>query len=379
MTMTAEPDAQSQARQESLPAAEPSRPDTRLAAAIIGTGKISEEHLRYLKRDPHVSVVGVCDLSPSLAKYAVERFGAQKAFTDSRQMLEEARPDVVHVLTPPQTHVKLVSDALNAGAHVIVEKPVAPTNAEFQQLWDLARSRDRWLIEDHNYRFNQPIRAIERLLREGKLGEVREVEVRMTLAIRKVGGRYVDEALPHPSHQMPAGVLHEFITHLCYLALRFLPRVDDVWAEWSNVGGGTLFKYDDLDALVIGGGVHGRIRFTCHGAPDAFTVMVRGSRGWAETDLFQPYLRVVMPRQGGAQLSPLINHLANGLSLATAGVKGFRNKILQHTPYEGLGTFLTRTYAALRAGRQPPVTYDDMDGASRLVDELVKCQGEAAG
>jgi len=184
MTMTADTDAPSHARQESLPAAASSRTSSRLKAAIIGTGKISEEHLRYLKRDPHVGVVGVCDLSPSLAKYAVQRFGAQKAYTDSQLMLQEAKPDVVHVLTPPHTHVKLVTDVLTAGAHVIVEKPAAPTNAEFQQLWKLARSRDRYLIEDHNYRFNQPILAIERLLREGKLGDVREVEVRMTLAIR---------------------------------------------------------------------------------------------------------------------------------------------------------------------------------------------------
>jgi len=374
MTMTADPDVQPKGRQETLPAPAASRPDQQLKAAIIGTGKISEEHLRYLKRDPHVTVVGVCDLSPSLARYAVEKFGAQRAFTDSRQMLEEAHPDVVHVLTPPHTHVKLVSDALTAGAHVIVEKPVAPTNQEFQRLWELARSHDRYLIEDHNYRFNQPILAIERLLRAGKLGDVREVEVRMTLAIRKAGGRYEDQALPHPSHQMPAGVLHEFITHLCYLTLRFMPRVDEVWANWANVGGGTLFKYDDLDSMLIGGDAHGRIRFTAQNAPDCFTVAVRGSRGWAETDLFQPYLRVVMPRAGGTQLSPLLNHLSNGLALAKASVKGFADKILQHTPYEGLGTFLARTYTALRTGTQPPVTYEDMNRASKLVDELVKCQ-----
>ena len=374
MTMTAEPDVQPQGRQETLPTGAASRPSQSLKAAIIGTGKISEEHLRYLKRDPHVSIVGVCDLSPSLARYAVEKFGAQRAFTDSRQMLEEAKPDVVHVLTPPQTHVKLVGDALTAGAHVIVEKPVALTNEEFQQLWELARSRDRCLIEDHNYRFNQPILAIERLLRDGKLGDVREVEVRMTLAIRKAGSRYEDQALPHPSHQLPAGVLHEFITHLCYLTLQFMPQVDEVWANWANVGGGTIFRYDDLDALLIGSGVHSRIRFSAQNAPDCFTVTVRGSRGWAEADLFQPYLRVVMPRAGGAQLSPLVNHLGNGLTLAKASVKGFANKILQHTPYEGLGTFLARTYAALRAGKQPPVTYDDMNRASKLVDELVACQ-----
>jgi predicted dehydrogenase len=350
---------------------QPHMATTRLRAVVIGTGKISEEHLRFLGTHSDVSLDGVCDLSPSLARYAVARFGARQAYTDSARMLAEVKPDVVHVLTPPHTHEMLVSDALDAGAHVIVEKPVAPTNARFRALWSLAESRGKRIVEDHNYRFNEPILEIERLVRAGTLGDVREVDVRMALGIRKAGGRYVDENLPHPSHQMPAGVLHEFITHLCYLTLRFLPSFDRIAAAWSNAGGGRLFKYDDLDALVVGGPVHARIRFTCQSQPDCFAVTVRGTRGWVETDLFQPHLRVVVPRKGGAQLSPLVNHLANGMGLTGASVRGFRNKVLQKTPYEGLRTFLDRTYHALRTGVEPPVTFDDMDRASRLVDALL--------
>ncbi|MDB5302244.1 MAG: oxidoreductase domain protein [Phycisphaerales bacterium] len=350
---------------------EPAPHPPRLRAAVIGTGKISEEHLRFLGADPHVTLAAVCDLSPSLAKYAVARFGAQQAFTDSSQMLADARPDVVHVLTPPHTHAKLVTDALTSGAHVIVEKPVAPSNREFRDLWSLAQSRGRRIVEDHNYRFNEPVLAIEKLVAERELGDVREVDVRMALGVRKPGGRYMDENLPHPSHRMPAGVIHEFITHLCYLALRFLPSFERVAAAWSKHGNDALFKHDDLDALVIGGPVHARIRFTSHAAPDCFSLTVRGTRGWAETDLFQPHLRVVVPRKGGQQLSPLLNHWMNGAGMMRASLSGFRNKVLQKTPYEGLRTFLDRTYTALRAGDEPPVTYDDMDRASRLVDAML--------
>src|SRR3954469_6031840 len=228
-------------------------PARRLRAAVIGTGKISEEHLRYLTADPGVDLVGVCDLSPSLAKYAATRVKAAAAFSDSAAMLREARPDVVHVLTPPHTHAALVTDALNAGAHVVVEKPVAPSNVQFRDLWGLAESRGRRIVEDHNYRFNEPVLAIEKLLRGGKLGDVREVDVRMALPIRKAGGRYADASLPHPSHNLPAGVIHEFITHLCYLALRFMPGSDTedgtfsrVAAAWSKHGDEPPFKYDDL-------------------------------------------------------------------------------------------------------------------------------------
>lgn len=342
-----------------------------LRAAVIGTGKISEEHLRFLGNSPAASLVGVCDLSLSLAQYAATRFGAHKSYTDAAKMLAEAQPDVVHVLTPAHTHVALARQCLSAGAHVVVEKPVAPTNAEFRELWNEARAANLWIIEDHNYRFNQPVRQIQKLLADGTLGELSEVEIRLVLNIREKGGRLADETLPHPVHYLPAGAIHEFITHLVYLALLFEPRVDRVAAAWRNIGGGSLFKADDLDALLFGGPVHTRIRFSSYQAPDCFTVTVRGSRGWAETDLFQPHLKLYVPRPGGKQLTPLVNQFVNGASLARASTRNFRNKIMQRTPYEGLATFLDQTYSALRQGSEPPVTYADMDAASRLVDALL--------
>jgi hypothetical protein len=159
-----------------------------LRAAVVGTGKISEEHCASSRLTPARRSSAFCDLSPSLAKYAVDRFAAGGAYTDAATMFREAKPDVVHILTPPHTHVALVTEALDAGAHVVVEKPVAPTNADFRKLHEHARSRGLRIVEDHNYRFNEPILAMEKLFADGTLGEHREVEVRMALPIRKAGG-----------------------------------------------------------------------------------------------------------------------------------------------------------------------------------------------
>ena len=66
-----------------------------------------------------------------------------------------------------------------------------------------------------------------------------------------------------------------------------------------------------------------------------------------------------------------MNQLANGVTLMKSSVSGFRNKVLQKTPYEGLRTFLDQTYDALRSGKEPPVTFDDMDRSSRLIEALL--------
>lgn len=343
-----------------------------LTSAVIGTGVISKQHLSFLQESDRANLIGVCDLSPAAASYAANTFEAAAAYTNYTEMLTAAKPDVVHILTPPSTHQMIATDCLKAGAHVICEKPIAPSYSDFQDLWKVSKACDRVLIEDHNYRFNEPIRKIKALVDNGTLGEIQEVEIRIALNVRG-GGRYADKNLPSPSHRMPAGVIHDFITHLCYLVLYFLPEssFDRVSAAWSNHGQDELFKYDDLDAVVIGGQTHGRIRFSCYTAPECFSVTVRGSKGYAETDLFQPYLRSVTPRPGGQQLSPLVNHFVNGCSLVGASFRNFRNKVMQKTPYEGLHYLLGQTYNALSTGQTPPITFDDMALTSQLVEALL--------
>ncbi len=342
---------------------------TKLKSAVIGTGAISKEHLSFLAECDRTHLASVCDLSKAAASYAAQRFGADSIYTDYRQMLDEIKPDVVHILTPPNTHKLIASNCLEAGAHVFCEKPITPTYDEFKELSALAKSHNRWLIENQNYCFNETILAIEKLVADGVLGEIQEVEVRIALPIRD-GGVFADKNLPNPIHKMPAGVIHDFTTHLCSLIVRFIPDFDRVSAAWSNHGGGDLFKYDDLDAIVIAGSAHARIRFSAHTPPKTFNVIVRGSKGYAETDLFQPYLRCVIPRSGEL-LSPLINHFVNGCDLVGASFTNFRNKIMQKTPYEGMHRLLDKTYEALIDGKAPPISFADMERTNRLVNALL--------
>src|SRR5689334_11768722 len=96
-----------------------SRPgDTRgprtLRAAVVGAGNVARQHLACLSDLPTAQVVAVCDLSPAVAESAAQRFAVERHFTDHRAMLEELRPDVVHVTTPPGSHQPIAMDALAA-------------------------------------------------------------------------------------------------------------------------------------------------------------------------------------------------------------------------------------------------------------------------
>jgi predicted dehydrogenase len=367
-----------------IPTVAASRPDRSvrvLRTAMIGGGKISEQHLEPLAGRRDVQVVSICDLSPSLARFEAERFGVPSWSTDYRAMLAEQRPDVVHVLTPPATHAGIVRDCLASGAHVIVEKPAALSNAAFREMWQDADSRGLRLMENHNYRFNAPIRALEAIVDAEEIGRIEEVEVRMALGIRG-GGRYADEHLPHPSHRLPAGVLHEFVSHLGYLLLRFMPehavdRFDSVHASWRNIGGGVLFKYDELDARLVCGSVSGRMRFTTRQWPDHFSVFLRGSQGTASAELFQPGVQITRRRTGGQHLSPLVNSVCGAASMVRCGTGSLWGKIRNRTAYEGLHLLLNQTYDALHSGEALPITFPQMDETSRLIDLLLSSEAQS--
>jgi len=361
---------------ETHPAAMPCLPPLEQPrTAVIGGGKISEQHLRALRTIEGVQLTGICDLSPALAQFTAERFGVAAWYTDYRAMLETGDVDVVHVLTPPATHDRIVRDCLENGHHVIVEKPIALSNAGFRDLWELAASKGLRLVENQNYRCNEPVQKLKSAISAGTIGAIEEIEVRMVLNVRE-GGRYADENLPHPSHQLPAGVIHEFISHLTYLLLHFLPEdkrdhMDCVRAAWRNHGGGALFKYDDLEACGMAGTVHGRIRFSSRQWPDSLTITVRGADGIGTAEMFHARVSIVKRRPGGPHVTPLVNSLAHAAMLTRSGFGSVWGKIRNRTPYEGLHRYLRLTYNAFQSGGEPIVGFRDMDRTTGLIDELL--------
>ena len=207
-----------------------------IKAALIGTGQIARQHLSCLSELPEVEVVGVCDLSPALAESTAERFGIPAWYTDHRRLLDEVRPDVVHVTTPPTSHFPLAMAALDAGAHVIVEKPATVTRAELETLIDHASERGRVVVEDYNYIFNDAPRGILGLMASGEFGAVNHVDVLICLDILASGSPFADPNAPHPCLSMAGGAIADFLPHLASLAHVFIGPHRSVRTLWSKRG-----------------------------------------------------------------------------------------------------------------------------------------------
>lgn len=343
---------------------------SRLRTVVIGCGAIAHEHLGYLSSSARVDLAAVCDASKATAAFMGERFDARDWFTDAVSMLREVKPDVVHVLTPPQTHRALVQMSVEAGAHVICEKPMTGSAAETKALLTEARKHGKFLVESRNLLFNDATIAIDRLVEDGSLGSIREVDVLLSLDL--TAGPFGDLNLSGPGVQLPAGAVHDFLPHLAYLFLHFAGRpekAEQVVGFLENRSGNARVGYDHLDVLIEAGEVRGRLRVASDIAPPAFRLVVRGTKRSAESDFYNPFLRV----EGGANVgkrAPL-EQIGSGLKLATAGVRNFFDKVRQHGTYHGMPRMLDSIYAALQTGENPPISESDMLSTALLVDRIV--------
>lgn len=141
-----------------------------LKVAIVGCGKIADSHAMQIQRIKGCEIVAACDREPLMAAQLSERFPVKCCFTDLEEMLDKARPDVVHITTPAESHFKVAQFCLEHGRHVYVEKPFTLYSNEAQLLIDLAEKKGVKLTVGHNDQFSHVARRMRALVQSGYLG-----------------------------------------------------------------------------------------------------------------------------------------------------------------------------------------------------------------
>jgi predicted dehydrogenase len=141
-----------------------------LRCAIVGTGAIAQAHANAIAAYPHAELVAVTDLSRESATAFAEKFGGPAVYDDLDAMLAAEHPDVVHVCTPPVAHRDQSVTASTAGAHVIVEKPPAPSLDELDDMRAAAVGAGRELVVVFQQRTGTAATHVKRLLDDGAFG-----------------------------------------------------------------------------------------------------------------------------------------------------------------------------------------------------------------
>ncbi|MBD3918610.1 Gfo/Idh/MocA family oxidoreductase [Paenibacillus sp. PR3] len=146
-----------------------------LRIGIIGCGGIANgKHLPALSKNKYVELVAFCDIVEERAVEAKQKYGAEEAkvYTDYRELIKDPSIDVVHVLTPNDSHSYISIDSLEAGKHVMCEKPMAKTAAEGRAMLEAAERTGRKLSIGYNNRFRPDSQYLKQVCEQGELGEI---------------------------------------------------------------------------------------------------------------------------------------------------------------------------------------------------------------
>lgn len=169
--------------------------DRELRVGVIGAGAMGEAHLRAYARQPGVRIVGLASRTPARARELGERYRVEETFMDAASMIDATRPHGVSVTTGEHDHLAPATYALEHGVGVLLEKPIASTVADAEQLAATARAADSPLVPAHILRFTLPYRGLREEIRAGRIGEI------VGIAARRDRSRLVAD---HYAHVHPA-------------------------------------------------------------------------------------------------------------------------------------------------------------------------------
>ena len=176
--------------------------DATLRVIQVGTGGFGRSWAGIAGSTDGVELVAVADPAPAARAWATETLDlpADRIVPDLDAALAATEADAVLVITPPATHHAVVSQALAAGKHVLVEKPLATTVAEAKDLIAAAKGAGRMLVTSQNYRYRNPARAVQRAIAGGELGDLLAVDIAFRRDTRTLFGegnfRY---SMEHPT------------------------------------------------------------------------------------------------------------------------------------------------------------------------------------
>jgi len=186
-----------------------------LKVAIVGCGKIADAHAAQIQRVPGCGIVAVCDREPLMAAQLADRFDVARTYQDIDHLLGEARPDVVHITTPPQGHFDIARRCLEGGAHVYVEKPFTLYADEARQLIALACEKGLKITAGHDDQFTHVARRLREQVTAGYLGGAPlHMESYYCYDLSQPG--YARALLGDKQHwvrRLPGKLLHNIISH----------------------------------------------------------------------------------------------------------------------------------------------------------------------
>jgi predicted dehydrogenase/nucleoside-diphosphate-sugar epimerase len=320
---------------------------------------MAQHHARVIARlASDVQLVGVADPSAEAGAAMKAIVPDVQLFAGLGELLEALHPDVVHIVTPPQTHAALGRLALDAGCHTYIEKPFAPTAADAQDLLSHAKARGLVICAGHQLLYEAPALRMRQLL--PALGAISHAE--SYFSFRTVR-RSPDGRVPLRADLQ----LLDILPHPVYLLLSALEAAGPGQTELtaSEIGtGGTIH------ALMRRGTTTGVLTVTLEGRPIESYLRVVGSNGSVCADFVRGTVQLhIGPGTSGIDKLLAPYRLAWQLGTGTTGALA-RRFMKRQRYYPGLTELFAAFYKAARGGAESPMSDDSVLQSVRVWEHV---------
>ncbi len=146
--------------------------ESTIRVGLLAYGAIGREHNQAVQNTVGLELLAVCDINPQRVQAALQLAPQATAFSDAREMLDSGLLDLVVISTPPNSHYRWAKESLLRGIHVVLEKPMALTADQCDELIMLASHRELMLVVYQNRRFDDDFVTMRQIIRSGEIGEV---------------------------------------------------------------------------------------------------------------------------------------------------------------------------------------------------------------
>jgi len=320
-------------------------------AGLVGAGYVSEYHIAAVRRSRAAELAGVFDVDAEKADQAAARAGT-KAYSSLPALCQAV--DVIHVLTPPHTHAAVALQAIAAGCHVLIEKPLATDVADCESIRAAADAAGRKVCVNHSLLFDPQIRRALTACRSGKLGRVVSVDILRSSAYPPYRGG------PLPPQYRSAGYpFRDLGVHELYLLQAFLGPISKVVADWRSVGGDPNLAFDEWRAQVGCRDGLGQFQLSWNVRPLQHQVIIQGTHGVLRADLFlmSQTRRSPFPVKAAERV---FNAMSDSVPMTLDVPRNVFNFVTKRAlPFHGLQDLVAAFYDALAANQPMPVTVDD--------------------
>jgi predicted dehydrogenase/nucleoside-diphosphate-sugar epimerase len=324
--------------------------DTQLRVGLVGAGYISEFHARAIQRVPNARIVGIADVVNSRATTIAARFGIPKVFPTMEAMVNEG-VDVVHILTPPDTHAALAIAALKSGCHVLVEKPLAMNAEEVDCISAAAAAAQKSVCVNHSMLYDRFVAKALNIVRSGAIG------VPLTFDYFRSSEYPPYRGGPLPVHYQDGG--YPFLdqgVHAIYLAESFLGAIEDAKAFYGTHGGDSNLLFDEWRVAVQCQRGTANIQISWNIRPLQNWLVVQGTKGVLRANLFAMWVthtpQLPLPKAPARALQAMTEGLSICAQVPANIARFAAKKIVQ---YDGLHSLVAAFYSALQTGAQMPV------------------------